>query len=176
MSQRIDMDFPVAGYRLCQGNPGDRSILATVMGRTYQELGQIDDISHVRHTVDQHLSDQTPLWWVFEIDLDGASAESQPVACLWLGTAVDQLHGDRHAYLFLIYVDPAHRRRGIGLALMQQAHQWSRAQGDRQISLQVYENSSAAIALYKKLGYSTTARLMVRSFFGKSTQTKTLFP
>lgn len=161
------MGFPIDGYQIVQGSGLDRDRLVIFMRRTYQELGNGQDVNHLQQTVDQHLSGKTPLWWVFsktESGSDQLKTRLTPVACLWLGSAIDQRDGDRHAYLLLLYVMPEHRRRGIGLALMQQAHQWSKQQGDRQISLQVFEENSAALSLYKKLGYETTARLMNKTW------------
>ncbi|MEO0535408.1 MAG: N-acetyltransferase [Cyanobacteria bacterium P01_A01_bin.123] len=159
------MSFPIDGYQLIQGSTLDRARLIGFMQRTYQELGNGQDTDHLLQTVDQYLSQETPLWWVIAESASNSGNPRTlipPVACLWLGTAIDQRNGDHHAYLLLLYVLPEHRRRGIGLALMQQAHQWSKARGDRQISLQVFEDNSAALSLYKQLGYQTTARLMHR--------------
>ncbi len=63
------------------------------------------------------------------------------VACVWVGNAVDQAQGDRHAHIFLLYVVPEHRRRGIGTALMRYVEAWARVRGDRQIGLQVFQST-----------------------------------
>ncbi len=72
------------------------------------------------------------------------------------------MSGDRHAHIFLLYVAPAHRRRGIGRALMQQAEVWARAQGDRQIGLQVFQSNQAALQLYRSLGFETQSLWMAK--------------
>lgn len=46
-----------------------------------------------------------------------------------------------------------HRRRGIGLALMDAAEAWARRVGVRKLELHVFPHNAAAIALYEKLGY-----------------------
>jgi ribosomal protein S18 acetylase RimI-like enzyme len=84
------------------------------------------------------------------------------VACLWLGNAIDQVQGDRHAHIFLLYVMPEYRRQGIGSALMRHAEDWARARGDRQLGLQVFYNNQAALSLYHKLGYQTQSLWMVK--------------
>ena len=84
------------------------------------------------------------------------------VACLWVGNAVDQLTNDRHAHIFLLYVKPEHRRRGIGTALMRYVENWAITRGDRQIGLQVFQSNTAAINLYHQLGYQTQSLWMVK--------------
>jgi RimJ/RimL family protein N-acetyltransferase len=46
-----------------------------------------------------------------------------------------------------------HRRRGIGLALMEAAEDWARTVGVRKLELHVFPHNTPAIALYEKLGY-----------------------
>lgn len=75
---------------------------------------------------------------------------------------MDQIQGDRHAHIFLLYVSPAHRHRGIGSALMQQAEAWATARGDRQIGLQVFHHNQPALQLYEKLGYQPQSYWMVK--------------
>ena len=85
------------------------------------------------------------------------------MGCIWLGNAIDQVRGDRHAHIFLLYVMPEHRRRGIGSELMRHAEDWARARGDRQIGLQVFQSNQPALALYHQLGYQTQSLWMVKS-------------
>jgi ribosomal protein S18 acetylase RimI-like enzyme len=80
-----------------------------------------------------------------------------------VGNAVDQVQGDRHPHIFLIYVIPEHRRRGIGTALMRYVEHWAIAKGDRQIGLQVFQSNQSAINLYNQLGYQTKSFWMVKS-------------
>lgn len=146
------------GYRLRRGSGLERAQLVKFLQRTYRELQPESDLGHLPRTVDQHLSSQTPIWW---IDLE---TQSQPVACLWMGNAMSQITGDRQAYIFLLYVIPEHRRRGLGQALMRQAEQWACQRGDRQIGLQVFQSNQAALNLYQKLGYQSESVWMVKSF------------
>ena len=144
------MAFAVSGYYLRQGSGLDRSLLVNFLGKTYEELSGTQTFDHLAETVDYHLSNETPLWWV-----ETTNPPNSPVACLWLGNAVDQQHGDRHSYVLVLYVLPEHRRLGIATALLKIAQDWSSARGDRQIGLQVFADNAAAIALYRKLGYQT---------------------
>ncbi|WP_225894413.1 GNAT family N-acetyltransferase [Atlanticothrix silvestris] len=137
------------------------------MQRTYQHLFPEQDFAHLARTVEQYFSRDTPLWWVDFLGETGEKiASSSPhssVACLWVGNAIDQVQGDRHAHIFLLYVEPEHRRRGIGTALMQYIENWATQRGDRQIGLQVFQSNQAALNLYNQLGYQTQSLWMVKS-------------
>jgi ribosomal protein S18 acetylase RimI-like enzyme len=149
----------------------DRSLLVKFMQRTYAELSPGDDHSHLAETVEQYFSQATPLWWA---DLKRATPNQilpsatvkyragKTVGCLWMGTAIDQASGDRHAHIFLLYVAPDHRRQGIGTALMHQAETWARSRGDRQIGLQVFQSNQPALELYRQLGYKPRSLWMVK--------------
>jgi ribosomal protein S18 acetylase RimI-like enzyme len=159
------------GYQLRAGSGLERSRLVKFMQLTYQEMNPAGSGSHLAETVDQYFSQETPLWWVEPIQSNSSDQSQgfpshrssiQPVACLWLGNAVDQQTGDRHAHIFLLYVTPSHRRKGIGSALMRYAENWARARGDRQIGLQVFQTNQAALSLYDQLGYQTQSLWMVK--------------
>lgn len=150
-----------AGYELRRGSSLDRALLVQFMQRTYEELFPGQPIAHLAQTVDSYLSSDTPLWWV-------ASPDRATAAGLWIGNAVDQVTGDRHAHIFLLYVTPAHRRQGIGKALMEYAENWARQRGDRQIGLQVFQTNQPALHLYTKLGYEVQSLWMVKSLEERS--------
>ncbi|MBD0334147.1 MAG: GNAT family N-acetyltransferase [Cyanobacteria bacterium Co-bin13] len=151
------------GYCLQRGSGLDRALLVKVMRRTHSEISPGQSLSHVSATVDQHFSSETPLWWVYADKPGEESQRDSPVACLWLGNAVDQRSGERHAYVLLLFVEPAHRRRGLATALLEQGQRWAQQRGDRQIALQVLSSNEAALKLYQKLGYTPASVLMTRS-------------
>ncbi|MBW4670357.1 MAG: GNAT family N-acetyltransferase [Cyanomargarita calcarea GSE-NOS-MK-12-04C] len=153
------------------------------MQRTYQDIFPYQDFSHLTQTVEQYFSNDTPLWWLHFASSEegqaeqGRSVSSSPpisqsplptssiVGCLWVGNAVDQITGDRHAHVFLLYVIPEHRRRGLGKALMRYVENWARQRGDRQIGLQVFKSNTTALNLYNQLGYQTQSLWMIKSLF-----------
>lgn len=177
MAERSPLiDLPV-GYRLRQGSTLDRALLVKFMHRTYLDIAiQTDDEprspqhppASLSRTVDHYLSADTPIWWVecdresSPVGLPSRSATLRPVAGVWVGRALDTVSGDRQAYIFLLYVAPEHRRRGIGSALMRQAEIWARAQGDRQIGLQVFHTNQPALQLYHQLGYHIQTLSLVK--------------
>jgi ribosomal protein S18 acetylase RimI-like enzyme len=161
------------------------------MQRTYQDMFPCEDFSHLARTVEQYFSSETPLWWVDFVGGDKGdkaaisssspssplppnptswgpqSPPSSPVACLWVGNSIDQVRGDRHAHIFLLYVVSEHRRRGIGKALMEYVENWAMTRGDRQIGLQVFKSNQPALNLYNQLGYETQSLWMVKSLDSK---------
>ncbi|GAC1502171.1 MAG: GNAT family N-acetyltransferase [Chamaesiphon sp.] len=157
------------GYQLREGSGLERTMLVKFMQLTYQELfPNQENFSHLSATVDQYFSKKTPLWGVEVLDQQQEamgkqqSLTSATVGCLWLGNVVDQVKGDRHAHIFLLYVTPSHRRRGIGSALMCHAENWAKARGDRQIGLQVFQTNQPALSLYQRLGFQTQSFWMVK--------------
>ncbi|BAY77200.1 GCN5-related N-acetyltransferase [Nostoc linckia NIES-25] len=171
------------GYFIRRGSTLDRSLLLKFMQRTYQDLFPDGDFSHLEQTVKQYFSGDTPLWWVEEEREQGSrgaeeqgtnyeslssapvplrSFASSPIACVWVGNAIDQVQGNRHAHIFVLYVAPEYRRRGIGTALMQYVENWAIQRGDRQIGLQVFQSNKPALNLYDRLGYQTQSLWMVK--------------
>jgi len=154
----------ISGYDIRRGSTHDRALLVKFMNRTYRELFPDGDFPHLARTVDQYFSGQTPLWWGSANRGDNPSA----IACLWMGSAIDQVTGDRTAHIFLLYVRPEHRRRGIGSALIQYAETWARNRGDRAIGLQVFTHNRPALNLYQKLGYQSQSLSLIKPLSGES--------
>lgn len=88
--------------------------------------------------------------------------QASPVACLWMGSARNQMNGSRQAYVFLLYVEPEHRHQGIGTMLMRHGEQWARQRGDQEMGLQVFHRNQPALNLYEKLGYAPAAVWMMK--------------
>ncbi|NES82179.1 MAG: GNAT family N-acetyltransferase [Moorea sp. SIO2B7] len=149
------------GYQLRVGSVKDQALLVKFMNITYQERFQKQqDFSHLADTVQKYITPDTPLWFV-----EPKIAQNQivkPIACLWMGNAIDQVQGDRYSYIFLLHVLKEHRRKGIGSALMRYAQDWAKKRGDRQIGIQVFANNQPALNLYHCLGYQTQSLLMLK--------------
>lgn len=161
LSQKSESSFNLPGYILRIGSSLDRALLTKFVHRTYAELFPNQDLTHLSQTVEQYFSAQTPLWWVNWIN--PTTQTEEPIACLWLGNAINQEDGERIAHIFLLYVAPIHRKQGIGSALVKQAEHWAKQRGDRRISLQVFSNNTPALHLYQKLGYQTYSLSMHKS-------------
>jgi ribosomal protein S18 acetylase RimI-like enzyme len=152
----FNSQFKLPGYQLRQGSNYEKSLLVNFLIATYQEFfPEQQDFSHLSQTVEQYFLKDTPLIWVEKGVL--------PVACLWMGNAIDQVTGDRYSHIFLLYVKPEYRKQGIGTALMKYAENWAKERGDRQLGLQVFTNNQAAFNLYQRLGYIPQSYLMIKS-------------
>lgn len=146
------------GYRLRRGDGLDRALLLKFARQTYGELLPNAALSALSETVERYFSGATPVWFIETETV--APPASLAIACLWLGTAIDQAQGGRHANIFLLYVAPEHRRRGLGSALLATAETWAQERGDRQITLQVFHFNEPAIRLYESLGYQVQSWVM----------------
>jgi len=128
-------------YQLRLGKPSDRYLLINFLTRTYQEFfPEQKNLSHLADTVRQFFCLDTPLWIV--------EGQQTAIACLWMGSAVDQVTGDRYGHIFLIYVDPQHRRQGIASALIDRAKDWAKSRGQTR---------------YQNLGFQTRSLLMLKN-------------
>jgi GNAT superfamily N-acetyltransferase len=58
--------------------------------------------------------------------------------------------GERLAFVYNVYTEPAHRRRGLGRLLMDAIHAWCRANGVRSVALNASRDGQR---LYQALGY-----------------------
>ncbi len=144
-------------YRLWVGKRSDRQLLLEFMDRAYRELCPGAELSHLAQTVRQLWSDQSRLWF---IQSELPESIGQSVGCLWLGLSVDQVSGDRYTHIFLLYVSPAHRRCGLGTALMQCAEAWAIQQNNSQVGLYVFVDNLPAQTLYRQLGYRPQATFL----------------
>lgn len=141
------------GFSLDQGSTTDRALLLKFLHRSYREFYPETGFAQLQATLQSYFTADTPLWWV-------RNAAGLPIGCLWLGNSIDQISGDRHSHIFLIYVLPEYRRQGIGSALMQTAEDFAKQRGDRHITLQVFSNNKIAQTLYHQRDFQPHSLLM----------------
>ena len=70
-----------------------------------------------------------------------------------LSLARDPHPGSIHVADLGLMVAKAHRRRGIGNALLEQAVEWARANRIEKLELHVFPHNEAAIRLYERFGF-----------------------
>jgi ribosomal protein S18 acetylase RimI-like enzyme len=143
------------GYQLSRGRQHDRSILLKFLMQAYQENYPDQSFTHLKITLDQYWSEETPVWFV-------VAENAQSVGCLWMGSGHEQITGDRYTHIFLIYIAPAHRRQGLGRRLLLQAEEWAQARGDHALGLQVFVENSIAQSLYQKMGYQPRSTFLLK--------------
>jgi GNAT superfamily N-acetyltransferase len=76
----------------------------------------------------------------------------------WLGLVTVRLEQEdaTHAELLGLWVDPAWRAGGVGLALTQAVIDWTRMRGARTLAISVVALNAAAIQLYRRAGFRET--------------------
>jgi len=93
------------------------------------------------------LAQQDGLFFVAE----GARGEVQ-------GTVMAGYDGHR-GWLYAVAVEPRHRQRGLGRALVEHACAELATRGCGKVNLQVREGNDAAAAFYDELGFAREARI-----------------
>jgi ribosomal protein S18 acetylase RimI-like enzyme len=96
--------------------------------------------NHPPPVIDQKLALQRELFFVAEV---GGAV---------VGTVMAGYDGHR-GWLYTVAVDPRHRRRGVGAALVRHAEAALRALGALKINLQVRTTNAGVVAFYEALGY-----------------------
>ncbi|MFL0411300.1 GNAT family N-acetyltransferase [Microbacterium paludicola] len=88
----------------------------------------------------------------------------QPVGTLWL--EVRQRSRGPHVFVMELHVEPSHRRRGFGAAMMRAAEDVARSVGAESIGLHVFGSNDAARSLYRSLGYREAEVLLAKPLRG----------
>jgi GNAT superfamily N-acetyltransferase len=60
---------------------------------------------------------------------------------------------ERHAYLGLMYVEPAFRGQGLIQGILDELLAWARGQGIKDFILEVYAENEPAVRAYEKYGF-----------------------
>jgi len=74
----------------------------------------------------------------------------------------EDVTGAERAHVADLAVVPSARRMGVGTALMEAAESWSRERGLPVLSLDVWATNDAAMAFYRRLGYSAESVCMIK--------------
>jgi ribosomal protein S18 acetylase RimI-like enzyme len=80
----------------------------------------------------------------------------------WIGFVMGRVEAEdkTRAGLFGLWVDPAARSGGVGLALTEAVVAWAREQGARTLDLWVVASNAAAIRIYSRAGFGETGNTM----------------
>ncbi len=77
-----------------------------------------------------------------------------------VGTVMGGYDGHR-GWIYSLAVDPAHRRRKVGTALIRHVERALAEAGSPKINLQVLPTNAGAVAFYEKLGYHVEERISI---------------
>lgn len=85
-----------------------------------------------------------------------AEADGVAVGCGFarIEAAKPYVKHDRLGYLGLMFVEPAHRGRGVNSAVIGELKRWCRAAGVRELRLEVYPGNLNAVKAYQKAGFT----------------------
>jgi ribosomal protein S18 acetylase RimI-like enzyme len=80
-------------------------------------------------------------------------------------------HDGHRGWVYYLAVKRAHRRRGLGRRVMQEAESWLRERGAVKLQLMVRDANAGALGFYRQLGYegadvTVLARWLVDPFSG----------
>ena len=110
-----------------------------------------DDPSGQREVFLDHLASDDAI--VLVADVDG---EPAGVASLWIRPRLNW--GSPEAWIPDLYVDPAHRRRGLARALLDACVVAARARGCHEVKLESGRQRAEAHRLYAAYGFAHTGR------------------
>jgi ribosomal protein S18 acetylase RimI-like enzyme len=91
-----------------------------------------------------------------------AQAGARPVGYLLLSIGPDSSTEEPTAHLIDLWIDPHHRRRGVGTGLLTQAERWIAAQGLRKVKLWTGLHNQAVVAFAEKHGFSPAGLIGVK--------------
>lgn len=60
--------------------------------------------------------------------------------------------------LYAVWVDPAHRRKGVGRALIDFGRTWSRSKSATQLRVGIFDDNIDALAFYRSVGFTDSGR------------------
>ena len=71
------------------------------------------------------------------------------IAC---GISACVINGE-NVELFSVWVDPKHRRKGVGRALVEYGRKWSLSKGAIRIKVGIYQDNQNAVVFYRSMGF-----------------------
>ena len=83
----------------------------------------------------------------------------KPVGYLILTFGFDLEFGGRQAYLTDLYIEAAHRRKGIGTMVLAQVEEFCKSCGVEAIELQVTSKNASALDFYRGAGFQAYDRI-----------------
>jgi len=86
-----------------------------------------------------------------------------------LGTAMAGYDGHR-GWVYYVAVSPAHRRRGIGAALMRSVEDALEERGCPKLNLQVRSSNRGVVEFYGRLGYEVEDRVSMGKRLGRANE------
>ena len=144
---------PLAGYTIRRATLADTAIIARHRRSMFEEIGSAQNLDLVEHAFAEWLParlDRSYFHWLAVHD--GRPIGSAGVLLLdWPPSPRDPRGG--LGFIYNVYVEPSHRRRGVARATLEALHQWAH---DRSLGALALHASDDGRPLYEALGYLPT--------------------
>jgi ribosomal protein S18 acetylase RimI-like enzyme len=92
-----------------------------------------------------------------------ADADGCPAGFAFLEHHTDYFTAERHGHLGMIAVAEAAEGHGVGAALLRAAEDWTSAQGNTTLTLNVFDGNERARRVYQRAGYRVETLRYVKS-------------
>jgi GNAT superfamily N-acetyltransferase len=155
--QGIAIEIP-AGYAVRRATLADTATIARHRRSMFEEIGSAQNLELVERAFAEWLPsrlDQSYVHWLAE--REGRPVGSAGVLLLdWPPSPRDPRGG--LGFVYNVYVEPAHRRRGLARATLLVLQQWSRQRGLGALALHASDDGQH---LYETLGYLPTNEMRI---------------
>jgi ribosomal protein S18 acetylase RimI-like enzyme len=81
---------------------------------------------------------------------------------VWVGEGIHAIAGTKHGYVYDMFVKEEHRRKGVGMMLMEKAERYCREIGYHEMLLMVAIHNQPAKKLYTKQGFKAEQMYMLK--------------
>jgi len=146
------------GYSIRRASLADAAVIAGHRRAMFEELGSTRDIDLVARAFGEWLPsrlDQTYFHWFAAFD--GRPVGSAGALLLdWPPSPRDPRGG--LGFIYNVYVEPAHRRRGLARAALEALHLWAHERGLGALALHASDDGRP---LYETLGYLPTNEMRI---------------
>jgi len=150
----------VPEYRIRPATLADADALVHHRLGMFSDMGVAMDRAAVarafRQWLDAAMAADVYRAWV--VELAGGTIIGGGGITVWLWPPGPRHLGDRLAFVYNVYVDPTHRRRGVARLIMDTIHGWCRDAGVSSVALNA---SREARPLYEAMGYRDSPNPMM---------------
>jgi GNAT superfamily N-acetyltransferase len=151
---------PDTPYRIRAATLADRDVLIRHRIAMFTDMGNEFDASALASAFSRWLTDTmtagTYLAWLAEAPDGTIAAGAGATIIPW--PPGPRYAGERLAFVYNVYTEAAHRRRGLARQLMETIHTWCAGHGVTSVALNASRDGQA---LYEAIGYEVTPSPMM---------------
>jgi GNAT superfamily N-acetyltransferase len=140
------------GYHVRAATLADVDVLARQRSAMFTDMGVAHDVLGLDAEFRRWLADSMPSGiyraWLIDTPADTVAAGGGITVLPW--PPGPQHPGGRVAFVYNVYTEPSHRRRGLARVVMETIHDWCRKAGVSSLALNASEFGRS---LYESMGY-----------------------